>query len=765
MPHRSLARRFFASSIPCLVVFASSATAQAPETALEQLARAKAAYDAENSAVGASLVELFDARTQELLADEKSSAEKLAKATAKNDAEREAFEQRGAWPPSFQREELTRRRRSAREALVKACQDAEQALTLAQRADESAGVAADRAAFELAKDLAPWRSAASFRMEVSDLESDLRRWIPGGDGWSSPTTDPAKQQPVPFVLRADVPEGALRYALRFEVQRLGEACGLDVQFLDSAHHLVQHHVSAAELDLALASKVYGRPQSAQFVLVVQDGYLRLDAEGRAILRRTNGESAPDAIPATENDPWFGLVPRNGAKIRISAVDWKPIGAPEKGADSGTFRPKSRELVAQVPARPAGSTVSASAPIRAGARPRMLRPRARAPAVELAILDGLRWLARHQDDDGSWTPSHAARHCASDSASYSAQPPDADQYDTAVTAMGLLAFLGTGIDATTKLELVDEADGGRYEVGEIVRQAVAFLSARQSDDGSFSRPGTTICVDALATRALCEAFHVLQDPDLGAQAQNALDFLQSAQVRDSVGVARGWRSEARANGAKDAPDSRDVARRRDPYDADTAATGWCIGALRAGQLAGLQVDPGSILGGVIFVRQVAETAEGSPTGLLAYHDANSGGARSARSFDEARCHPAAMSAIGLFVRRIAGPDAIDPFLVMTANALLSDMPAISADRASIDYFYWHQGTLALSFLGGPDAPKRNTTYWVPWRTLTADALLAVQDRTEGSCTHGGWLTPDRWAHEHGGPMCATALNVLTLQLLE
>jgi len=63
------------------------------------------------------------------------------------------------------------------------------------------------------------------------------------------------------------------------------------------------------------------------------------------------------------------------------------------------------------------------------------------------------------------------------------------------------------------------------------------------------------------------------------------------------------------------------------------------------------------------------------------------------------------------------------------------------------------------------PRRNTTYWAPWRTLAADSLPALQDRDEGSCAHGGWLQPDRWAFEHGGPMCATALNVLTLQLLE
>lgn len=81
--------------IPCLVAFASVAAAQAPDPALEPLAHARAAYDAENSAVGSSLVELLEARAQELLADTRSSAEKLAKATVKNDSEREAFEQRG----------------------------------------------------------------------------------------------------------------------------------------------------------------------------------------------------------------------------------------------------------------------------------------------------------------------------------------------------------------------------------------------------------------------------------------------------------------------------------------------------------------------------------------------------------------------------------------------------------------------------------------------------------------------------------------------
>lgn len=753
MSLRSLACRLLATCVPALLVLAPPASAQDVESALDALSRAKAAYDAENSAVGASLVELFDARAKELLEDTRSSAEKLAKSTAKSDAEREAFERRGVWPPSFQREELTRRRRAAREALAKGWQDAEQSLVLAQRPEDAADLAADRAAFEISKDLAPWRSAGPFVVDANEL----RRWIPGGDGWSSPTTDPSKQPPVPFVLHADPPEGAIQYALRFEIQLLAEPCGLDVQFIDSQRRLVQHHVSAAELEIALASKAFGREESAQFVLVVQDDYARLDAEGRPLLRRTSDEKAPDALSAKGSDPWFGLVPERGVKVRIGGVQWKQLGGPDKNADHGTFRPKSRELQAETPRNSADAP---GLPMRTDARPRLVRARARPAAVDAAILDGLRWLARHQDEDGSWTPSHLADHCDTDSPSYAPAVPYADEYDASVTALAILAFLDTGIDATAKLEIADKAAGARHEVGDVVRRALGFLVKRQREDGSFARDGDPILVDALATRALCEAFLVLQDPALEAPAQKGLDFLGSVQVRDGAGTARGWMRAARedTSGAQ-------AASKRNPYDADTAATGWCTAALRTGQLAGLRIDLLSIAGADSFVRRVAETAEGQPTGAVAWVDAGHAGSPSLGSFDAARLHTAAMSAVGILVRRIAGAEGRDPFLVMAADRILRDMPAVSDDRVSVDYFYWHHATLAMSFVGGPDAPKRNTTYWVPWKQRAVDALIALQDRAEGACTHGGWLTPDRWAYEHGGPMCATALSILTLQLCD
>ena len=329
-------------------------------------------------------------------------------------------------------------------------------------------------------------------------------------------------------------------------------------------------------------------------------------------------------------------------------------------------------------------------------------------------------------------------------------------------MAILAFLDTGIDGTSKLVIADDAlNGKQYEVGSIVRKALEFLVAQQKEDGSFAREGHFLYVDALATRALCEAFSALQDPKLGAKAQVGLNFLQAAQRRspDAKG-AWGWRYVSRTEVGEDA-----AATAGNPYDSDTSVTGWCIGALRAGQIVGLEVDPASIAGGDAFVRHVAEMVGGQPTGLVGYLDSKGAASPSAGAHAQFRYHPAAMSAVGIFVRRAAGAPARDPFFVAAADKLLRDMPMVSDDRLSVDYYYWHHGTLATSFLGGPDAPKRNRTYWFPWKKVTTDALITLQDRAEGRCTHGGWLTLDRWSNDHGGPVLATALNVLTLQLCE
>ena len=89
--------------------------------------------------------------------------------------------------------------------------------------------------------------------------------------------------------------------------------------------------------------------------------------------------------------------------------------------------------------------------------------------------------------------------------------------------------------------------------------------------------------------------------------------------------------------------------------------------------------------------------------------------------------------------------------------------MSKDGLSVDYYYWYYASLALNQVDGPDAPKRTGRYWPPWNKAMADAVVGLQSKEKRSCTSGGWMAPDRWSLDHGGPLYATALNVLTLEV--
>jgi hypothetical protein len=84
---------------------------------------------------------------------------------------------------------------------------------------------------------------------------------------------------------------------------------------------------------------------------------------------------------------------------------------------------------------------------------------------------------------------------------------------------------------------------------------------------------------------------------------------------------------------------------------------------------------------------------------------------------------------------------------------------------VDYYYWYYGALALNQFDGPDSPRADRgKYWQPWNEAMIKALVQLQDdnKERDVCSRGGWLTPDRWCYA-GGPVYATALNVLTLEV--
>jgi hypothetical protein len=122
----------------------------------------------------------------------------------------------------------------------------------------------------------------------------------------------------------------------------------------------------------------------------------------------------------------------------------------------------------------------------------------------------------------------------------------------------------------------------------------------------------------------------------------------------------------------------------------------------------------------------------------------------------------MSALGMLCRTFIDHDLDDPFLEDAAKVLVKDLPELSKDDHSVDYYYWYYGSLALNQFDGPDSPRKNSLFWNQWNEAMKEAVLGMQDATEKACSRGGWVRGDRWAIQ-GGPIYSTAINTLTLEV--
>jgi hypothetical protein len=267
-------------------------------------------------------------------------------------------------------------------------------------------------------------------------------------------------------------------------------------------------------------------------------------------------------------------------------------------------------------------------------------------------------------------------------------------------------------------------------------------------------------EALAALAMSEAYGLTMHRAWRDPAQKAIDFLVNAQRPSprEAGKKWGWRYYSRAfieERRADYTSESDFL--KNLHDADTSVTGWVIMALKSAELSGLDLPDDTRQGAIDFAKWVA-----APNGLSGYLDPGQAGQRLTGPNDHFVYHSPSMAAVNMCIRIFMAHDREDPYLVDAADQLVKDLPRISDDELSIDYYYWYYATLALNQLDGPDSPKKTGRHWNVWNKAMNDSILKLQDHTEKNCSHGGWMTRDRWSHE-GGRIYSTAINVLTLQV--
>jgi hypothetical protein len=248
-----------------------------------------------------------------------------------------------------------------------------------------------------------------------------------------------------------------------------------------------------------------------------------------------------------------------ARQELNELDDAPPAPPQELA--GIPEQLAEQLTTPVDTPNGGGLDGRSAALRG----RMLEDGGGTRQSELAVRRGLRWLAAHQRNDGSWHFDHTLGGPCNGLCGN----PGTSAATTGATGVALLAFLGAG----------ETHRDGEYQ--ETVRRGLYYLSGRmlETEHGGDLQEGT-MYAHGLATIALCEAFAMTRDPDLEPVAQQAIDFIVYAQ--DQAGG--GWRYFPGQPG-------------------DTTVTGWQWMALQSARMAYLVFPAQTVNDGLRFLDSV------------------------------------------------------------------------------------------------------------------------------------------------------------------
>ncbi len=267
--------------------------------------------------------------------------------------------------------------------------------------------------------------------------------------------------------------------------------------------------------------------------------------------------------------------------------------------------------------------------------------------EAAVLAGLKWLAKQQNRDGTWSLKGPYSTGAG------------VENFAAATSMALLAFQGAG-----HTHRVD----GQFKKN--VERGIQALLAIQNNEGSFfdgqyGRNNHRFYTHAQATIAVCELYAMTGDEHLLKPAIRAVAYC----VENQDPSRGGWRYLPQ-------------------QDSDTSVTGWVVMALQSARMAGLEV-PSSTLDRVMgYLDQVSEE-EGS---RYAYH--------AGAATDET------MTAEALLCRQYLGWANNDKRLIRGIEYLLLDenLPAWKEPERNV--YYWYYATQAMHHMEGAYWEKWN-----------------------------------------------------------
>lgn len=327
-------------------------------------------------------------------------------------------------------------------------------------------------------------------------------------------------------------------------------------------------------------------------------------------------------------------------------------------------------------------------------------------TEAAVARGLRWLAKVQNSDGSWSLHDYKYHYRKN-----------NQGDMAATALALLPFLGAG----------QTHEYGKYKktVADGLRWIIAHQDKESGDLRTDLSDQIAMYAHGQAAIVLVEAYAVTGDERFRKPAQLAIDFIVGAQKTSNSRRARGgWRYRPHQTG-------------------DTSVFGWQMMALQSAlspQL-GLEVPRKTLLLAQDYLDTVGNSKKrGVPAGTFYGYLRNSN-------------HTTAMTAEALLCRIYLGWKRNDVRLKIATEYMLDKGMPSTRESGRYNLYYIYYATQLFHHYGGPE--------WEKWNDEMQDVLVGLQE-TEG--TYAGSWDPDsfRWG-EGGKRIYTTALAVCTLEV--
>ncbi len=278
-------------------------------------------------------------------------------------------------------------------------------------------------------------------------------------------------------------------------------------------------------------------------------------------------------------------------------------------------------------------------------------------TEDAVQDALKWLAKQQRGDGSWSLSGPFG------------SGGGTEERIGATAMALLALQGNG---NTHRE-------GAYK--DQVRKGKDYLVSRQLPSGTWriDNGHHTMYVHGQCTIALCELYAMSGDSSLRLPAEKAVKF-----CLDSQSKLGGWRYDPRGQ------------------DADVSVTGWVAMGLQSAKIAKLEV-PQQAFDRISKFLDSASAEGGSRYGYRA---------------EPGETSPA-MTAEALLCREWLGWPRDNKHLTSGIEYLASTdnlprwEPWDDLKSRGRDVYYWYYATQALHHYGGPP--------WYRWNNVIREVL--------------------------------------------